>query len=102
MDKILDRGTSAVVPFGALSGIRTLDLLIKSQLLLPAELRAHISGYYGRPRRVERLDFHYWSWRQESNLQPADYKSAALPLSHASMLRTFAISTPSGLLLIAT
>ena len=21
-----------------------------------------------------------WSWRQESNLQPADYKSAALPI----------------------
>ena len=42
MDKIPDRDTSAVVPFGALSGIRTLDLLIKSQLLLPAELRAHM------------------------------------------------------------
>ena len=26
----------------------------------------------------------YWSWRRESNPQPADYKSAALPLSHAS------------------
>jgi hypothetical protein len=25
-----------------------------------------------------------WSWRRESNPQPADYKSAALPLSHAS------------------
>ena len=25
-----------------------------------------------------------WSWRRESNSQPADYKSAALPLSHAS------------------
>ena len=25
-----------------------------------------------------------WSWRSESNQQPADYKSAALPLSHAS------------------
>ena len=25
-----------------------------------------------------------WSWQKESNLQPADYKSAALPLSHAS------------------
>ena len=49
MDKILDRGTSAVVPFGALSGIRTLNLLIKSQLLLPAELRAHMAGYHGRP-----------------------------------------------------
>ena len=22
----------------------------------------------------------FWSWRQESNLQPADYKSAALPI----------------------
>ena len=72
---------------GALSGIRTLDLLIKSQLLLPAELRAHMTGYYGRSRRVERLDFHYWSWRQESNLQPAAYKAAALPLSHASIYR---------------
>ena len=25
-----------------------------------------------------------WSWRRESNPQPADYKSAALPLSHTS------------------
>ena len=29
-----------------------------------------------------------WSWRRESNPQPADYKSAALPLSHASKLAT--------------
>ena len=28
-----------------------------------------------------------WSWRQESNLQPAHYKCAALPLSHASICR---------------
>ena len=27
-----------------------------------------------------------WSWRSESNQQPADYKSAALPLSHASTI----------------
>ena len=27
-----------------------------------------------------------WSWRSESNQQPADYKSAALPLSHASKI----------------
>ena len=27
----------------------------------------------------------YWSWWRESNPQPADYKSAALPLSHTSM-----------------
>ncbi len=26
-----------------------------------------------------------WSWRTESNHQPADYKSAALPLSHTSV-----------------
>ena len=25
-----------------------------------------------------------WSWREESNLQPAVYKTAALPLSYAS------------------
>ena len=28
----------------------------------------------------------FWSWRRESNPQPADYKSAALPLSHASRI----------------
>ena len=27
-----------------------------------------------------------WSWWSESNQQPADYKSAALPLSHTSMV----------------
>ena len=27
----------------------------------------------------------FWSWWKESNLQPADYKSAALPLSHTSI-----------------
>ena len=31
---------------GAPSGARTLDLLIKSQLLLPAELRAHKQGSF--------------------------------------------------------
>ncbi len=30
-----------------------------------------------------------WSWRRESNPQPADYKSAALPLSHASIKHTY-------------
>ena len=28
---------------------------------------------------------HAWSWWSESNQQPADYKSAALPLSHTSV-----------------
>jgi hypothetical protein len=27
-----------------------------------------------------------WSWREELNLQPAVYKTAALPLSYASIL----------------
>ena len=27
----------------------------------------------------------FWSWWSESNQQPADYKSAALPLSHTSI-----------------
>ena len=29
----------------------------------------------------------YWSWWRESNPQPADYKSAALPLSHTSKIK---------------
>gem|GEM_PF-965056 len=36
--------------------------------------------------RIHRPDFkgRHWSWREESNLQPAAYKAAALPLSYAS------------------
>ena len=30
----------------------------------------------------------FWSWWSESNQQPADYKSAALPLSHTSVWRS--------------
>ena len=30
-----------------------------------------------------------WSWWSESNQQPADYKSAALPLSHTSILSCY-------------
>ena len=72
MDKILDRDTSAVVPFGALSGIRTLDLLIKSQLLLPTELKAHMEPRPGLEPRTE------------------DYKSTVLPIKlpgHAAYSR---------------
>ena len=36
----------------------------------------------------------FWSWRRESNPQPADYKSAALPLSHASMCIVFTAMCP--------
>ena len=31
------------------------------------------------------IPFKKWSWWRESNPQPADYKSAALPLSHTSI-----------------
>ncbi len=35
-----------------------------------------------------------WSWRWESNPQPADYKSAALPLSYASRKGPFIKAAP--------
>ena len=38
-----------------------------------------------------------WSWRQESNLQPADYKSAALPIvlrQHMYKALVYVISIP--------
>ena len=37
-------------------------------------------GHSGIPPQI----LFKWSWRRESNSQPADYKSAALPLSHTS------------------
>ena len=46
----------------------------KAQL---TDLQSAPFGHSGIPR-------HYWSWWRESNPQPADYKSAALPLSHTS------------------
>ena len=42
------------------------------------------------PFRVRFPSF-YWSWWRESNPQPADYKSAALPLSHTSISSCFSI-----------
>ena len=30
-----------------------------------------------------------WSWREELNLQPVVYKTTALPLSYASIARSF-------------
>ena len=35
----------------------------------------------------------YWSWWSESNQQPADYKSAALPLSHTSTLHNLRLES---------
>ena len=38
-----------------------------------------------------------WSWWRESNPQPADYKSAALPLSHTSIFVIKKVATRNGL-----
>ncbi len=38
---------------------------------------------------VMKFDEQDWSWRRESNPQPTDYKSVALPLSYASVSSCF-------------
>ena len=43
------------------------------------------------------FDSLYWSWWRESNPQPADYKSAALPLSHTSEGTVKKLATWNGL-----
>ena len=40
--------------------------------------------YYIKYHLYMQCNFDIWSWWRESNPQPADYKSAALPLSHTS------------------
>jgi putative FmdB family regulatory protein len=57
----------------------------------PADLQSAPFGRSGTsPQKknffvpLRRPNFSTWSWRWESNPQPADYKSAALPLSYAS------------------
>ena len=67
----------------------------KAQL---TDLQSAPFGHSGIPRRCSRTEYYstyhanvqciFWSWRRESNPQPADYKSAALPLSHASKTLT--------------
>ena len=64
----------------------------KAQL---TDLQSAPFGHSGIPRRNSCTSYYsthppnvqciFWSWRRESNPQPADYKSAALPLSHASV-----------------
>ena len=53
----------------------------KAQL---TDLQSAPFGHSGIPR-------YNWSWWRESNPQPADYKSAALPLSHTSILFPFVV-----------
>ena len=52
--------------------------------------RQYSPGYH----IIDLYSFLKWSWRRESNPQPADYKSAALPLSHASILYIFIVVMP--------
>ena len=51
---------------GALEGIRTPDLLVRSQTLYPAELRAHATNIL-------------WWLQRELNQRHKDFQSSALP-----------------------
>ena len=57
---------------GALGGIRTPDLLVRSQTLYPAELRAHDI------LKQHALILKWWLQR-ESNQRHEDFQSSALP-----------------------
>ena len=52
---------------------------------LTTDLQSAPFGHSGIPPYMK-LWYTSWSWWRESNPQPADYKSAALPLSHTSEL----------------
>ena len=58
--------------YGALEGIRTPDLLVRSQTLYPAELRAH---------DYDQMIVNLLKWwlRMESNHRHEDFQSSALP-----------------------
>ena len=56
--------------------------------------RSESQQIYSLPPLATRELPHYWSWWSESNQQPADYKSAALPLSQWSI---FKVATQKGL-----
>jgi hypothetical protein len=57
-------------------GIRTLDLLIRSQSLYPAELPSHMRGY-GLCRFPIPL---FWQGQKESNPQPMVLETTTLPV----------------------
>ena len=59
---------------GALEGIRTPDLLVRSQTLYPTELRAHeglLLSY--------NINYNKWWLQRESNQRHRDFQSLALP-----------------------
>ncbi len=47
---------------------------------LPADLQSAPFGHSGTYPYIIKLIENIWSWLSESNQQPADYKSAALPV----------------------
>ena len=49
----------------------------------PVKSRGESSSPVSREEVESSAEF--WSWREELNLQPAVYKTAALPLSYASL-----------------
>ena len=56
---------------------------------LDSDQRSQWQQIYSLPPLAAREFPHIcWSWWTESNHQPADYKSAALPLSHTSVLNS--------------
>ena len=61
--------------YGALEGIRTPDLLVRSQTLYPAELRAHDPTN----TRSTFVSFKLWWLQRESNQRHEDFQSSALP-----------------------
>ena len=62
--------------FGDPVGIRTLDLLIRSQSLYPAELPSHDEEYSS----PELLPLRFWQGQKESNPQPTVLETATLPV----------------------
>ena len=58
---------------GALEGIRTPDLLVRSQTLYPTELRAHDLNC------ISQVIIKNWWLQRESNQRHRDFQSLALP-----------------------
>ena len=65
--------------------IRTTESLANGFTVRPLWPLGHSSEFWNNARRHSTI-LNCWSWWRESNPQPADYKSAALPLSHTSIL----------------
>ena len=74
-DKIKKQATRMLLAFGGGSWIRTSEVSDNRFTVCPLW-----------PLGNSPIKVFNWSWWTESNHQPADYKSAALPLSHTSIV----------------